>query len=239
MTLQDDVIRYCREYNIPIDYFLEILNDQKVLPMIRGKASEYSAYLAIRGVLPEREWIVTKLNLNAQTNTADQDVSITHRRTGMQLTVETKNAVRGSFKSGERARICRVPHFKVKCHRSRSNIQLAGTTNDRYSEECFDLVISNVSNSIIQGNTIGARLELLHNNELLDIVKEYYGVDNNEQLLESAYNDWRFAISREISEDGYIPRTPYVRLREDPNWNTLDSMQSVILDYLREVRSRR
>ena len=239
MPLQDDIIRYCREYHIPTDYFLEILNDQKVLPMIRGKASEYSAYLAIRGVLPEREWTVTKLNLNAQTNTGDQDVSITHRRTGMQLTVETKNAVRGSFKSGERAKVCRVAHFRIKCHRSRSNIRLARTTNDRYSEDCFDLVISNVSNAIIQGNTIGAQLELLHNEELLDIVKEYYEVGNNEQVLESAYNDWRFAISREISEDGYIPRNPVVRLRDDQNWHTLDSMQSVILNYIREVRSRR
>jgi len=100
-------------------------------------------------------------------------------------------------------------------------------------------VISNVSNAIIQGNTIGERLELLHNSTLLDIVKEYYEVDNNEQLLESAYKDWRFAISREISEDGYIPRNPVVRLSEDPNWHTLDSLQSVILNYLREVRSGR
>ena len=124
MTIEDDVMRYCKEYNIPTEYFLEILNDQKVLPMIRGKASEYNAYLVIKDVLPETVWIVNKLNLNAQPNTDDQDISITHRRTGMLLKVEIKNAVRGSFKSGIRARVCKEPHFRVKCHRSRSNIRL-------------------------------------------------------------------------------------------------------------------
>ena len=163
MTIEDDIMRYCREYNIPTEYFLEILNDQKVLPMIRGKASEYTSYLAIKDILPETEWVVNKLNLNAQTNIDDQDISITHRRTGKLLKIETKNAVRGSFTSGIRARICREPHFKVKCHRSRSNISLVGTTNDQYSEDCFDVVIANISNAIIQGNTIGNRLELLHN----------------------------------------------------------------------------
>jgi hypothetical protein len=235
----EDVIQYCHQYNIPPEYFLEILNDQKVLPMIRGKASEYNSYLAIKNVLPPAEWVINKLNLNAQPNTADQDLSITHRRTGLQITVETKNAVRGSFRTGERARVCRSPHFKVKCHRSRSNISLAGTTNDRYSVDCFDVVVSNVSNAIIQGNTIGERLELLHDREALEVVRRHYAVEDDNLLLEAANNDWRFALSRQIAQNDFIPRTPYVMLSDDPNWHTLDSMETVLLDYLQEVRNRR
>ena len=207
--------------------------------MIRGKASEYNSYLVIKNVLPEAEWIVNKLNLNAQPNTADQDISITHRRTGLHITVETKNAVRGSFRTGERARVCRSPHFRVKCHRSRSNISLAGTTNDRYSVDCFDVVTSNVSNAIIQGNTIGDRLELLHDSEALELVKRHYAIEDDALLLEAAGNDWRFALSRQIAESGYIPRTPVVRLSDDPNWHTLDSMGTVLLGYLQEIRNRR
>ena len=239
MPIENDILNYCREYNVPIEYLMEILNDQKVLPMIRGKASEYNSYLALKRVLPVTEWTVTKLNLNAQPNTSDQDVSIMHRRTGMNLTVETKNAVRGSFKNGLRAKICVVPHFRIKCHRSRSNMSLATTSNDRYAVGCFDIVISNVSNAIIQGNTIGERLELLHNPELLEVAKEHYGVSSHAELLAATNNDWRFALSRDIAEDGFIPRTPLVRLINDPHWKSLDTIERTLLAYLTEIRNNR
>jgi hypothetical protein len=239
MTLEDDIQKYCVEFNIPSEYFFEILNDQKVLPMIRGKASEYNAYLAIRGVLQGTEWVVNKLNLNPQTNTDDQDISITHRRTGMPLKVETKNAVRESFKSGVRARLCKEPHFRVKCHRSRSNIRLSGNTNDRYSEDCFDVVISNVSNAVIKGNTIGGSLELLRDRELLEILKSHYEIEREDQILVSAHKDWRFAFSMQISEDGFVPRTPIVKLLEDPNWYTLNLLEDKLLAYIKSIRSRR
>jgi hypothetical protein len=148
IQLADNLLKYCSKYNIPLEYLFEILEDQKVIPMIRGKSTEYNAYLILRNTLPSATWDVQKLNLNAQPNTYDEDISITHRRTGIILKVESKNAVRGSFKSGKRCRNLKEPHFTVKCHRSRSNISLAESTNDRYSTDCFDVLVVNTSNSI-------------------------------------------------------------------------------------------
>jgi hypothetical protein len=42
MTWIQSLINYCQEYNIPIEYLGDTLYDPKVVPMIRGKAFEFS-----------------------------------------------------------------------------------------------------------------------------------------------------------------------------------------------------
>jgi len=46
--LGEQVLSYCEQYAIPIQDFMEILRDQKVVPMLRGKGMEYNALYAIR-----------------------------------------------------------------------------------------------------------------------------------------------------------------------------------------------
>ena len=123
IILSTKILEYCNKFDIPLEYLFEILEDQKVTPMIRGKAMEYNAFLLLDTQLPKNIWSVQKLNLNAQPGTYDEDITITHRRTGIILKVESKSAVRGSLSDGKRARLIKEPHFKVKCHRSRSNIK--------------------------------------------------------------------------------------------------------------------
>lgn len=79
IKLGGDLLQYCRKFKVPIDYLFEILEDQKVTPMIRGKAMEYNAFLQLDNLLPKNVWSVQKLNLNAQPGTVDEDISITHR----------------------------------------------------------------------------------------------------------------------------------------------------------------
>ena len=62
------VIDYCTEYNIPIKFLFEILEDQKVTPMIRGKAMEYNAFLLLERTLPKVAWSVQKIELKVKTN---------------------------------------------------------------------------------------------------------------------------------------------------------------------------
>ena len=88
------IIDYCDKFDIPRDFLFEILEDQKVIPMIRGKSMEYNAFLLLDKYLSKSVWSVQKLNLNPQTGNYDEDISITHRRSGVILKVETKSAVR-------------------------------------------------------------------------------------------------------------------------------------------------
>ena len=239
MNLEQKILEYCSEYNVAVDFLFEILEDHNVVPMIRGKATEYNAFLYLKANLDKYTWDVQKLNLNAQNNTIDEDVSITHRKTGIRLKVECKNAVRGSFNLGKRTKILKVPHFKVKCHRSRSNISLSTTTNDRYLVGDFDLLACNTSNALYEGNTIES-LELINNTELIQILYEFYKVDNDKALVKACNQDWRFVIPADIAEkDNSIPRTPYVILQDDPHWTSIDNLNERLLRIVEVKRNER
>ena len=237
MLLADALLKYCKKFNIPLEYLFEILEDQKVTPMIRGKAMEYNAYLFLDKILPRTTWSVQKLNLNAQTGIYDEDISITHRRTGIILKAESKSAVRGSISDGKRSRILNLPHFNVKCHRSRSNIKLAGSSNDRYSVDSFDVLITNTSNAIFQGNTVGEYLEVIRDNKLKKLLYGFYTVSSNEELIHASELDWRFCVPQDIAVGGFIPRTPYVKLENDDNWKPLATIEKRLLKVVEEKRS--
>ena len=236
-NLGSRLFEYCQKFNIPLEFLFEILEDQKVTPMIRGKAMEYNAFLILVQTLPRATWSVQKLNLNAQTGTHDEDISVTHRRTGVILKVESKSAVRGSASDGRRSRVLKdIPHFKVKSHRSRSNIELAGTSNDRYSVDSFDVLITHPSNSIYEGNTVGENLEVVHDARVKSMLLAFYNVNTDQELINACENDWRFCIPADIAEDGFIPRTPYVKLQEDPNWHTLGMLEARLLQVVDDKR---
>ena len=217
LKVYSGIQQYCVTYNIPRENLLDILEDQKVLPMIRGKATEYIATAFLRQVLDPRDWVVTKLNLNAQTSQQDQDISLTFRRTGTQMHAEAKNAVRGSFRLQGRNRP--QPFFTVKCHKSRSNLKLQSTTNDRYLVGEFDLLLCNVSNAIFAGKSLDLGLHLIRDKAGIAWLREHYGVSTDEELIRAAYDDWRLCLPVSIAdEDGVIPRQPVVYMNDDPNW---------------------
>lgn len=235
MTIEEQVIEYCKKYNVPLQYFFEILEDQKVVPMIRGKASEYNATFYLKDFFAHNiEWEVVKLNLNPQPDKDDQDLTIIHRKTGIGIRVEVKNATRGSFTDGKRCRDLKVPHFTVKCHKSRSNTKKLESTNDRYLLGAFDLLMSNTSNAIIEGGfSTMEDLPLVKNKTHLSILYNYYKVSNKTDLLNVCYQDWRFAVPEEIAlPDGSIPRTPsvYLNADSDPYWFTSETLETKLLE---------
>lgn len=231
-----DLDIYCKKYNIRLEDFFAILNDQKVFPMLRGKAAEYDAVFTLRQVLDPQAWIVNKLNLNPQPGTNDQDIGVTHRKTGTLIIIETKSAVRGSMSAGIRTRKHKVPHYTVKCHRSRSNKTLS--YNDRYLATDFDIIVATPTNALFQGGTVGEEFELVSDKGLLEILFEYYAVSDNSALIDATNKDWRFVQPRAIAEEveGYsvIPRTPSVLLIGDPNWLPLDRIQESLEVIVRE-----
>lgn len=233
--LGKQVETYCKTYDIPLDFFFNILNDQKVVPMLRGKGMEYNALAMVRHHLNPNEWAVHKLNANPQPGSPDQDISITHLRTGITLTVETKSAVRGSLSLGTKSRLLKdIPHFKVKCHRSRSNISLSDSTNDRYKFNAFDVLITNPSNALFQQGTVGEHLELLDNPKLLAFLYQNYQVSDNQNLIEATNKDWRFVLPEEIAENGFIPRTPYVYVMGDKHWLSLEQLQTKLTEVVNQ-----
>ena len=226
MTQNRDVFlksieKYCDRYNIPIQYLVEIISNQKVLPMIRGKTVEFAVFDYLKKKLSQEIWTVEKENLNPQPNSPDQDVLIIHNKSKSEIIVECKSAVRNSFRLSTKNR--NFPHFKVKCHRSRS--YMGKSTNDRYLEADFDIVVSNVSNSILQP---GEAFEVNDDHQIITLLENHYSVSGNKQIFQAASNDWRFALSSGIAVEGVIPRTPYVSFVNDNNWNQLSDIETVL-----------
>lgn len=155
---QKQIEAYCKEFNLPIDHLVDTLQEPKVIPMIRGKAFEFSAANALKKVLPSQTWEVTKTPMNAQQNSHDVDVLVTHKPTGTRVRVECKLAGKGSYRNVDE----RHSDIKVKCMRSRtlgasmvaslapqfgvSEAQLA-THNDQYLPTDFDVVLTSIANA--------------------------------------------------------------------------------------------
>ena len=225
----NSVKEYCDLYNVPQEHFFDILEDQKVIPMIRGKATEFIGAIILKKTLSTQEWSVEKLNLNAQQGTYDEDVSITHKRTGKRLKAETKNAVRGSFRLDSRK--IHEPHFKVKCHRSRSN--MSKITNDRYEVGDFDVLLSNVSNSIFRGKPMERGLQFIEDADSISWLKHHYKSDDDAELRRCTYDDWRICLPKDIAQDDRtIPRTPAVCMNNDKYWFGLDMLHEKLIGVL-------
>lgn len=223
LKIYASIQEYCSTYNIPEENFLDILEDQKVLPMIRGKATEYIGAAVIKMTLNPRDWSVEKLNLNPQTGMSDEDISVTYMRTGRRLKAETKNAVRASFVLGTSRTRIKSPHFKVKCHRSRSN--KSNIHNDRYEAGDFDVLLCNVSNAILQAKSLDRGLPLIKDSKVVTWLKDFYSVSTDDDLRRKTYDDWRICLPRTIAQDdGTLPRTPTVLMKDDPNWFGLDQL---------------
>jgi hypothetical protein len=152
---------YCHDFNIPIEYIADILNDPKVVPMVRGKAFEFSVLQVLKRVLPKKTWIVDKPMMNAQFGLHDMDVRVIHKRTKKVIGVECKLASKGSFRAGAKGQ----SRIKVKCMRSRTlgegkvkelapilgiPEKVLTVHNDQYLKENFDVVITSIANAFYE-----------------------------------------------------------------------------------------
>lgn len=152
------VKEFCEKYNIPLFYLAETLYEPKVVPMIRGKAFEFSAMIALQNLLPSAEWIVDKIVMNAQTGLHDIDVRVIHKATKKIVRVECKLAKKGSY------RLFSDGHseIRVKCMRSRTlgtskvkelapklgiDEKSLSIHNDQYLPADFDVVITSIGNA--------------------------------------------------------------------------------------------
>ena len=71
---EEKVKDFCEKYNIPLLYLAETLYEPKVVPMIRGKAFEFSVMMVLQEILPKDQWLVDKPMMNAQIGFHDVDV---------------------------------------------------------------------------------------------------------------------------------------------------------------------
>lgn len=155
---EEKIKEYCEKYNIPVLYLAETMYEPKVVPMIRGKAFEFSVMMALREILPKNEWQIDKPMMNAQIGLHDIDVRVLHKPTGKIIRVECKLAKKGGY------RLFADGHseIRVKCMRSRTlgqakvkelapklgiSEKVLAIHNDQYLSADFDIVVSSIGNA--------------------------------------------------------------------------------------------
>ncbi len=167
-----EIEEYCGRFDVPIDYLTVTLSDPKIMTVIRGKAFEYSAVLALRRVLAADEWRVEKPLSNASGGHGDIDVKVTHIPTGTIVRVECKLA--GSFSHHPtKAKPPTTPEYsiiKVKCMRSRTlgaakveeiapklgvSVEALSAHADNYRPADFDVVLTSIGNAFYRTNEAG------------------------------------------------------------------------------------
>lgn len=148
--------KYCGEYNIPPEYLPNTLYESKVVPMIRGKAFEFSAFLAVKNILVG-DWVTEKVDVNAEFGFGDVDLSIKNNKTGKKILAECKLAKKEGF-----SKVTGGYQIIVKCMRSRTLGEamvsrvarrlhlpeaLLTIHNDQYLPKDFDIVITSIGNT--------------------------------------------------------------------------------------------
>ncbi|MDQ1274922.1 MAG: hypothetical protein QG641_296 [Candidatus Poribacteria bacterium] len=201
---ESKIVQYCEKYNIPLFYLSDILDEPKVIPMIRGKAFEFTVFDKLLSVLDKNVWQVKKPNMNAQLGFHDIDIQVAHIKTGKTFSIECKLASKGSCKViNDKAKI------QVKCMRSRTlgegmvkNLSpklkipegVLQIHNDQYLESDFEFVITSIGNAFYQTDNKGAFV-FSPDKEQAKFLKNFPG----KNLQEETFNCLFIASSKKIS----------------------------------------
>jgi hypothetical protein len=242
-VINDELIEFCHLYNLPIQHLGKILRDPKVIPMIRGKAFEFSVCDRLENLLDNETWEVQKPFINPQLGSHDEDVSITHRNTGKKFTIECKLSAKGEFK-----KLANGYSIKVKCMRSRTlgttqverlapvlgvTPQSLSVHNDQYRPQDFNFVITSLANAFYETDENGIFVWQPNEQGQIFLAKKYGKNLSNEEYQDRAFADMYIARSQDIAittenniqctrrqcttptNCGFIPNYPQIIFDED------------------------
>ncbi|MBI4669886.1 MAG: hypothetical protein HY747_12035, partial [Elusimicrobia bacterium] len=157
---------YCQKYNIPIQHLPDTINEPKVIPMIRGKAYEFSVAMSLEEILDHKKWEISKPYINAQTGLHDIDLQAKHILTQKSISLECKLAAKGRFRKISNSSY----KINVKCMRSRTlgaakvkelapqiGVSPAALLvhNDQYRFQDFDFVVTSIGNAFYETDQSG------------------------------------------------------------------------------------
>jgi hypothetical protein len=200
---------YCKKYNVPLFYLAETLYEPKVVPMIRGKAFEFSVMVALQKILPTDSWVVDKPMMNAQTGFHDIDVRIRHLASNKIIKIECKLAKKGGFRSFPDGHV----EIRVKCMRSRTlgaakvkelapkfgvPEHVLAIHNDQYLPVDYDLVITSIGNAFYSTDKQTGLFEWLPSRNGLDFLMAL-GMSSQDNPQDFAFNTMFIARTSDLA----------------------------------------
>ena len=205
------VYSLCIKYNIPINYLAEIMLDPKVMPMLRGKAFEYSVLEKFSSILDQENWVVDKVAMNAQYELHDEDITVTHKETSKKIRIECKLSDKESYRCKNGVSIIRV-----KCMRSRTLGENKIKTlapkigipenvlkvhNDQYTINNFDFVVTSIANAFYRTDKKTGLYEWKPTEIELEFLKnlsQNSNINSSDELKSFAFNKIYIAKSTDL-----------------------------------------
>ncbi|MEW6204490.1 MAG: hypothetical protein AB1516_04120 [Pseudomonadota bacterium] len=264
MSKELDTIRnlknYCDRHGLVFSYLDEIVNEPKVVPMIRGIGFEYTLQEALLQTLSsDKRYEIIKEKGNPQLGSTDSDLIIKNRINNKKLRVECKLAKNDSFSSS--SRVVKFPHCQIKVMRSRTmgdeviervakngkySVEQLSKHKDSYPYEKFDLLVTNIRNAFYRTTPEGEFLFSPTASEEV-FLKDFFNVNTIEEVDDKLKNTHFFIPSRNLAprfngepcrkkncEDincEFIPNYPIFPLDGSGDWHSLDNL----LNYLNRV----
>jgi hypothetical protein len=165
MSEENKVIKqlkeFCNTHGLDFNSLPMILNEPKVVPMIRGIGYEYVIISFLQKLFKnDKNFIVRKTIVNSQLTVKGSDAEIFNKKKNLIVRLECKLASNGSFNLKTRG--IDYPHSKIKIMRSRtlgeemikrvsqngeSTITELRAHKDSYLPNGFDFVITNLRNA--------------------------------------------------------------------------------------------
>lgn len=248
---------YCQSHGIDFQSLNKILNEPKVVPMIRGIGFEYVVESDLNErLLHSKRFSVRKPQINAQLGIPDVDIEIFDKAKNNSIKLECKLTKNNSFK--KKGKLLKTPHCQVKVMRSRTlgekNIQIVSKKEnidpvllrehkDSYTYTHFDFVVTNLRNAFYR--TIDGKFRYAPTREELEFLKNFCNKNKDEEVdnyliknhffIESknliAKNN-NFSCRKKVCSDRenciFIPNYPVFDLSSESPWKPLSELE----DYL-------
>lgn len=248
----NNIEQFCSHYDLSIQYLTEILNDPKVIPMIRGKSFEFTVQDYLSNILSQ-DYEVSNPRLNSQSSFHDIDVSIINKHTQKEYSAECKLAKKGSFRNRLE------PSIQVKCMRSRTLGEAAAEQkartigidspillihNDQYVSSDFNLVITSIANAFFETDEMGLFVWSPSAEAKLFLTK--LGISNQQEAFLTMYvarsqdltaNEInKIKCSRKKCEDdncNFIPNYPTIHFDSEtgqpkPPWYPIEQIEKLL-----------
>jgi hypothetical protein len=243
---------YCKNHGLDFYTLPLLLNEPKLVPMIRGIGFEYiiQNFLESLSKSYNNQFEVLKPNINAQFNMGDIDIEIYDQKNNKRYRCECKLAKNSSFKKLENETFCYIKIMrsrtlgdeKIRETSINENIPLdhVAAHKDSYLINKFDFVITNLRN-VFYRTTQNNIFKFNPNEEELDFLKEFYGLSSYEEIDNFLLNTHFYIKSKDLipknndfkctrrncsmpNECYFVPNYPKFLFNENNKWKKLDNI---------------
>lgn len=209
---------YCKDHSIQFKHLPSVINDPKVVPMIRGYAFEFDVFDKVKKLFSKtKRFYVEKPYMNAEIFHPDIDIKIFDTQNknsdgeNSSYMGECKLAKNNSFKFRTRSK--NYPFCQIKCMRSRTlgkdkivqvanrlgiSEDLLNSHKDSYRYDHFDLVFTNLSNAFYRTNTDG-KFVLSPSDDEIEFLKLFFNTSNSKKSLKLLRKEKFFSIMKETA----------------------------------------